>query len=310
MMKKEKHDNKLLKEWRPILLDNLYSNTSFIKVSKKNSTLFLILLNNLQEVLKGPEKEQLNKLAKSLRMDQLAIKMLSSRKLSKRLLSISILGNLREEQAWDKIYYLSQNENMTLAINALHALSKINPKKTITIVVSFMTNTQDWPEYRIAMILNEIGANIFSKPLADEILMLDPKKQSRFLKMMNYADGQIVLPLVKELLLTTNNSEVISCCLDLLSLFGDHRDIPLIKSYLNHQESFIRMKSVKSLALIGTEDELPYLEQCLSDQNWWVRYRAAEAIKMLPTMNTEKIIKIRDRQLDRFAKDILNYIIN
>jgi len=311
LIHKEKRNNLFLEKWKPILLDNLYSlPESFTNIPKKNVTLFLILWNNLQEILNGPENEQLNQLARSLHMDQEAIQMLYSRKFSKRLLAISILGSLRHEQSWDRIYDFSQSSNMTLAINALDALAKINPERSINTVITFMTNRKDWPKYKIAMILNEIGPNKFSKPLAHEILLLDSEKQSHLLIMMNSADGQVALSLVNQLLSITNDNEVISACLNLLSIFGDNRDISVVKAYLTHKESFIRMKAVKCLALIGTEDELPYLEKCLSDQNWWVRYRAAEAITILPTMNNEKIIEIRDRQSDRFAIDILNYIIS
>jgi len=311
LIKKEKRDSKLLEEWRPILLANLYSlPPSFDKISKKNTTLFLIFWNNLQDILKGPEKEQLNHLARLLHMDQAAIKMLSSRKLSQRLLAIAVLGNLREEQAWDKIQHFSESSNMTLAINAMHALTRIDPERVINIVISFMIDTQDWPDYKIAMILNEMGATIFSKPLADEILLLSPERQPRLLNMMNSADGKVVLPLILQLLSSTNNNEVISSCLNLLSIFGDYRDIPVVKDYLNHQQSFIRMRAVMTLSLIGNEYVLPFLERCLSDPDWWVRYRTAEAIKLLPTMNNDRILEIRDRQLDRFAVDILNYVIS
>jgi len=310
LMKKEKRDNQLLEKWRPILLESLYSPESFNRIPKKNTTLFLILWNNLQDILKGPEKEQLNQLARSLNMNLTAMQMLSSRKFSQRLLAIAVLGNLKEEQAWDKIQYFSESSNMTLSINAMHALSKIDPKRAINIIISFMSERQDWPDYKVAMILNEIGATIFSRPLSDKILLLSHERQPRLLNLMKSADGKVVLPLIKQLLSTTKDNEVISSCLNLLSIFGDHRDIPIVKNYLSHQQSFIRMRAVMTLALIGNEQVLPSLEGCLSDQDWWVRYRTAEAIKLLPTINNDQILEIRDRQTDRFAVDILNYVIS
>lgn len=311
LKRKERLDKLFLEKWRPILLENLYSeSTSFASISAKNTTQFLILWNNLQDNLKGQEKERLNQLARSLDMDKVAMKMLSSRKLSKRLLAISVLGNLKEERAWEELSYLAESENTTLAMNAMHALAKIDPERAIKTVVIFMVHRQDWPDYKISLILNEIGASKFSRPLAEEILLLEPQKQTRILNMMNAGDGSVILPLVKQLLSTTDNYEVISSCLNLLSLFGDHRDIPMVKEYLHHEVSFVRMKAVKTLALIGDASELPAIEKCLMDKDWWVRYRAAEAIKLLPEIDNERILEIRDRQSDRFAIDILNYIIS
>jgi HEAT repeat protein len=243
-------------------------------------------------------------------MDQIADKMLSSRRFSERLLAIAVLGNLGAEQSWYKIYGFSESSNMTLAINAIHALAKINPEKAVSVVLAFMVHREDWPNYKIAAILNEIGASRFSKPLADEIRLLSTDKQSRLLSMMDFADGKVVITLVKQLLLATMHSEVISSCLRLIAIFGDHRDVPVVKKYLKHPQSFIRMSAVKSLALIGKEDELPSLEKCLCDRDWWVRYRAAQAIKLIPTTSNERILEIRARQSDGFAIDILNYIIS
>ncbi|MDF2614529.1 MAG: heat repeat protein [Clostridia bacterium] len=311
LIRKQKRDERLLEEWRSILLKNLYGVPApFKNIPKKNISLFLILWNNLQDILKGPEKEQLSQLARSLHINHIALTMLSSRKLSKRLLAISVLGNLREKKAWSRLHEFAKSENMTLAITAIHALAKIDPEKSVTIVISFMVHRQDWPNYRLVVILSEIGAGRFSNPLANEIRLLPSLKQPRLLNMMNFGDGKVVLPLVKQLLAATHNNEVISSCLNLLSIFGDHRDVPIVKAYLNHKEAFIRMWGVKTLASIGNESDLLALERCLSDRDWWVRYRAAEAIKLLPTTTDEKILEIRSRQSDRFAIDILNYVIS
>lgn len=311
LAKKEKRDTKLLEAWRPILLKNLYQGpTSFKDMPKKNIILFLILWSNMQDILKGPDKEQLNQLARSLHIDHKAFKLLSSRKLSQRLLAISVLGNLRDTKSWPKIYEFSKSSNMTLAISAIHALAKINSEKALHIVISFMVNRQDWPDYKLIVILNEIGATTFSQPLANEILKLPPDKQTHLLNMMHFGDGKVVLPLVKQLLSTTSDNEVTATCLTLLSIFGDHRDVPLVQHYLNHEEAFIRIHGVKTLAAIGSAAELYSLEKCLCDRDWWVRYRAAEAIKSLPAVTDEKILEIKNRQSDRFAIDILNYVIS
>lgn len=308
LLRKQAKEKYLVTEWKAILLDSLYDSPASINnISKRNIDLFLNLWNKLQENLKGPEKEKLNQLADSINMNKTAMKMLSSRRYSKRLLAISILGNLRDEQAWDKLQEFSNSNNITLAISSIHALAKINPDRAVNILISFMVNSDGWPKYRISMLLNEVGADRYSKPLVKEILLLNSEKQSYLLSMMLFADGLVVLPLVKQLLATATDYEVISSCLNLIATFGDHRQISIIKKYLDHDVPYIRMNAVKALAFIGTEDELSYLEKCLYDKDWWVRYRAAEAIKMLPTMTYNKLLEIRDRQTDALVINLLNY---
>ncbi len=127
---------------------------------------------------------------------------------------------------------------------------------------------------------------------------------------MQFADAKISLHLARELLQSELDFEVIAEALNLISIFGDARDLNLVKNYLNHEKSFIRMRAITALGEIGNQEILPYLEKSLSDPDWWVRYRTAQAIMKLPGMNTEALIAIRDRQTDRFGIDILNYVLS
>jgi hypothetical protein len=309
--KKEKREEAFTKKWRPILLENLYRLPENIEsISPKDSNAFLLLWNNLQSILKGPEKEQLNQLARSLKMDQAAYKLLFSRKRSQQLLGIIVMGNLKQESSWQKLSEFSKMENITLAMSALQSMAKINPGTTIHSALSFMKTRNDWPDYKMIMILNEIGASIFSKPLADMLQMLPPNKQKRFLSFMRFADGRITLHLARDLLNSAFDFEVIAGALNLIAMFGDARDLNLVKGYLHHEKPFIRMRTVRALAEIGNQEVLPDLEKCLTDSDWWVRFRTAQAIAKLPKMNTETLLAIRNRQTDRFAVDILNYIIS
>lgn len=300
-----------LKKWRPILLDNLYSiPTSLTAVPKRDTTSFLLLWNHLQEILKEDARDRLAILARSLEIDKVAIKMLASRKTSKCLLALSVLGNLRKEQAWDKIEKFVNNKNMLLSLTALNALAKINPTRAVQIIIDFMVKQDNWPDYKIANILYEIGSKTFSEPLAKAILSTNPEKQARLLTFMRFANGTVAVPIARKLLKESSDTEVISACLNLLGLLSDIRDARLIKDFIKHPASPVRIRAVSALGNIADDQELHVLEECLSDSEWWVRYRAAQAISTLPSMNRDLMEIIKKRQTDRFAVDILNYVIS
>lgn len=310
MAQKHRQEN-FLNKWRPIILNDLQSIPDSLKViAKKDMKTFLILWNHLQETLRGDAKEQLNSLARSLKINLVAINMLSSRKISNHLLAISVLGNLKEESAWDKIEKYVNHKNIILSMTAVNALARINPQKSLHVVIPFIVQRDNWPEYKIANILYEIGAKTFSKPLAEAILDVSSEKQVRLLSLMRFADGAVVVPLARELIRETLNNEVVSASINLLGLYSDRRDAPLIKSFLKHPVSFVRIRAVSALVNIANADDLEALENCLRDSEWWVRYRTAQVIASMPYMTRELMEKIRDRQTDRFAVDILNTILS
>ena len=310
IIRKHKKEEEFTNKWRPILLENLYKVPDSLEpVPAKYNIAFLILWNNLQDVLRGKEKEHLNQLARSLKMDQVAFKMMNSRKMVNQILGILVLGNLKESSSFDKLKEIAEKSNLTLSMTALHSMAKINPEKTINPLLSFIKERGEWPSYKIVMILDEIGSSIFSQPLADLIKRTKSKEQPVLIKLMKFADSEIAKTLAEDLLDSAFDPEVISASLGLLEYFGDSRNIKIIERHLNSDLSFIRMKAVKALSALGSLEILPILEKSLTDSDWWVRYRTAQSIISLPMVTREDILKIRDGQNDKFAIDILNYVL-
>ena len=311
LMKQERRQQAFIDKWRPILLDNLYSAPdSLTAVAAKDTLSFLILWSNMQETLQGEAKDQLNVLARSLEMDQRAIEMLSSRKLSRRLLAVTVLGHLREDEVWADIESLVYEKRITLAINALHALARINPLRATHVIVPFLAETDNWPEYRVANILYGIGSKIFAGPLAEATLAVAPEKQIRLLSLLRYSERAVVVPLVKKLLNDSSDEEVLSASLNLLGMFGDNREAELAKRFIKHPSPFIRIRAVTALGNVTNGHDMKSLEDCLGDSAWWVRYRAAQAIAAFPHMTRSGLERMRDLQTDRFAADILNYVLS
>lgn len=78
--------------------------------------------------------------------------------------------------------------------------------------------------------------------------------------------------------------------------------------YVSNEVWFVRVQAAKALGHVGILDDAGILEPALSDQHWWVRYRAAQAIRRLPRMTEEKFKRFIEKQIDRFARDILVHV--
>lgn len=308
---RERRQESFFQTWRQTIIDNLFQMPETLSaVAAEDTISFMLLWNNLQDTLQGEPKEQLNVLARALEIDKRAVRLLGSRSMSLRLLAISTLGHLKHHASWRQLEKDVWSRSMTLAIHALHALSRIDANRAVEMIVSFLIQTEDWPEYRIANILYEMGPSSFSKALGEAVLTVQPEKQVRLLNMMRYADRAVALPLARQLLQNSSSEDVLAACLHLLELFGDSRELAVVKRMLKHNSPVVRIRAVSALGQMAGEEDIKDLEECLRDQTWWVRYRAALAIAGLPGINRERIERMRNAQADRFAVDILSYVLS
>ena len=115
-------------------------------------------------------------------------------------------------------------------------------------------------------------------------------------------EAQALDALVTDLLRESNDAGVLNAALKLVSGFSG---VPRIASLTQHPVWFVRMQAAKVLGRIGQEEHLTLLESMLDDREWWVRYRAAQAITALPFLGPNELRRVRKRQSDRYAADML-----
>ncbi len=308
---RKKREAKFIEKWHKIIIESMHQLPDSVeRVPKRHYESFFIMWNNIQDNLLGREKERLNELLKMLGMDKVATKMLDSKSNVKRILAALVLGNLEHEQAYDRLEEVSQGKSIHLVLAALHSLVKIDQERAIRPLFSFLKTKKSYPTYKMGKIMSDIDSNLISGPLLRLIEESPVEAVPRLMLFMRYADSELAATLAKNKLSSSTDSEVISAALKLLNVYGDARDVSLVKRFLNDEKPFVRMSAAIALGSIGTQSELPDLEKMLSDFDWWVRLRSAEAIRSLPGMTREKTRDLRDKQIDRFAYDILNHVIH
>jgi hypothetical protein len=307
---RKKRESVFVSKWQLNLVEAIHEDVHiYEKIPKRYYQTFMIMWNNFQDNLIGMEKDRLNELFIKLNMDKVAMNMLKSRHDEDRLLATLVLGNLKYEDAVDNLLISSKDNNIHLALASIHSLVKVDQERAIDPLVGFIKARDRYPVYKISRIIHDFNSEIVTAPLLRLIEEASREDKPKLMLLMQEADSYAAANMARNFLMTSSDSEIISASLKLLATFGEPKDKELIKKYLGDERSFVRMNAAKALGKVGNLSDLTYLEKLLVDFDWWVRLRSAEAIMALPGMTKEKIIKMRDTQIDSFAVDVLNHVL-
>ena len=242
-------------------------------------------------------------LAEELGLLRVAHRLLHRRSVSKKLLAVQSLGFLRDRESWNEIEGLLGHKNITISITAAAALVHINAKAAIGLIIPMIDKRSSWPRTQVGRILNLAGPDVVTGPLCRANETADSDEACRLLQFYESAFINDIDSLVARLL--TTRSEPVLVAAALKSVRGQ---LPnrLIESFAKHNVWFVRMQAANLLGRFGRREDYPILEPLLSDTEWWVRYRAAQAITRLPFLGPNALRKLRDRQQDPYARDILH----
>jgi hypothetical protein len=311
IISKNSLEKKYLKTWRKILLTSIDSIPDNLKKIPHNyKEISLIMWNDFIGLLKGHEKEQLIRLANSLDLNSYALETIDSKREDKKLLAIQSLGNLENKEYFSKLesaYF--KNRSTTIKLEAIHSMAKIEPEKSVSKLIDFFKNRDYYPNYKIAVILQELGPDKFSTELANLILSSSIEKQQKLMNFFVFGKSKEALKLAMYYLDNSKDPELIAGSIKLIENFGDSRYLKVVKRFLDHEQAFVRINAVRTIGVLGSTNEIPELEKKLADFSWWVRLRAAEALKSLPGMTLFNLGEIRKRQSDKYAKEILDYVL-
>jgi HEAT repeat protein len=113
-------------------------------------------------------------------------------------------------------------------------------------------------------------------------------------------------PVIRQILAEPHDEHLISVCLQVIS---DPQDLDKVRLLLKHPRWHVRMHAASAIGRLGgCDDDVESLLPLLSDAQWWVRYRTAQTIAHL-LQDPDALVCLRDRQQDRFARDILTQVL-
>jgi len=305
--RRERREARLLAVWRPLMVQSLAENIQhYPAVAKPDIPALLNLWNHFQESLRGDAKERLNRLARDAAMDKMALTMLRRRRLSERLLAMMTLGHLRDKSAWQILTDFLGDDSPILSLAAARALMQIDAAAAVVVFMPLLEVREDWPPARVASLLKEAGAAIISGPLTALIRQAPQAQLPRLIHFLDLAYSDASSRLVREMLETSHDSQVLAAC---LRAMNDARDLDLARRQLQHPDWPVRVQAAAALGRLGADVDRVGLARLLTDTQWWVRYRAAQALSQLPFVTTEQLHRLMAEQTDRYARDMLKQVI-
>ena len=258
--------------------------------------------SRFRSIVQGRATLSLNRLAEELGLLTLARRRLRRRSINDRLLAVRVLGQIRDRSSWDTIDALVEDPNIAISITAATALADIDPDRAIPRIIPLIARFARWPRNQVGRILNHAGPDIVSTRLCRELADAPDAEAVRLLQFIESAYPGDINGIAERLLKTRENSAVLSAALKAAS----GRICPeRVAELARHEVWYVRMQAAALLGRAGKPDDLAALEPLLSDAEWWVRYRTAQAIVASPYIGPQSLRRIAARQVDRFARDIL-----
>jgi hypothetical protein len=295
-------------QWQPLLAECVFGVPAEMpQVPPKMRYHFLRVWNFHHESLAGASRVNLEVLAESMRLGEIARELMHTGNLRERLIAVMTIGHLRDHTQWHELRDLVAHPSPMLSLHAARALLDIDAPSTLAWLVTVMAARDDWPMSRVVTILREVGPDLITLPLigAAEAAARGgggDTQVARLLRMMEVAHIERVSPVVGKIAREVKSPELVAAALRLMQ---DPRDLDIVRIHAKNESWFVRASAIHTLGRIGGKSDMQLLIDALSDTHWWVRYRAARALLALPDMKLEVVENACRKLQDQFAADIL-----
>ncbi len=304
----QKLRERTLLRWRPLLMSSFYAQPETLPpLSRFDVPHVLELWNHLHESLNSEAQNSLSQMAGQARIPVAVSLMLSKKSFHARLLAARTAGNLRLVSAWDLLREQLASDSPALSLAAARALTQIDATRAVPLLVTCLVGRNDWHPGDVADILHIADVGQMAQSLHDVISALPADQAGRLIRLLaKIASDQAVLIGKRILVGATEDDQLLNTCLDVLNT---PEELEAVRALARHADWHVRVHAAKALGRLGAAEDEALLEAMLVDGQWWVRYRAAQALSQLPGMNAGKLLRIKDMQTDRDARDMLHQVM-
>ncbi len=267
---------------------------------------FLRLWNYTRNMIEGEAADRLIALAQRLGLPAFVREHADRAQLGLRLASIQALGHLRDTESFARILAATDDPSPLVSIIAAEALIEIDATRAVEALIPKIAARRDWPRTHVFRMLQKAGSAIVSEPLFRHIRTASDADAAYLLRFAELAEFDVRDAIAADVLRSRTELELIAAALKVSSGYSE---VPSIDTFLTHPAWYVRMQAARLIGRMAHTQDADRLEQLLSDPEWWVRYRAARALVRLPGLGRAAIDRIRARQHDRYAGDILDQAI-
>jgi HEAT repeat protein len=272
-------------------------------VPRRERREFLRLWNLTRNMVEGEAAERLIALARRLGLPELMRREALHSRPATRLIAIQTLGHLRDAPSFDCVLAAIDDENPLVSVTAAEALVDIDPPRAVDVLILRIAGRREWSRTQVFRMLRKAGSTVVGEPLFRAIRIASDNDAAFLLQFAELAEFDVRDAICVELLRSREDPELIASALKAAS---GYTPMPRIGELVGHPAWYVRMRAAQLIGRMGRRDDTPLLERLLGDPEWWVRYRAARALARLHAIDRPALERIRDRQADAFARDILD----
>lgn len=223
-----------------------------------------------------------------------------------RAMALIALGHLRDKDTFTELTPFLRDPSPIVSLCAARALAQIDPPQAMALFVPLIVERQDWVPGNVAQILGENRDGSAARELSSALMHANADTAVRLVRFLADLDSRQAAGVIRGLLTAPVDDHIISVCLQVVH---DRRDSARVRRLLDAPRWHVRMHAAVALGRIGKSSDCTHLEPLLADRVWWVRYRAAQAIAALPGVGLAGLDQLRDRQHDRYGRDIIDQVL-
>ncbi|MEO8224934.1 MAG: HEAT repeat domain-containing protein [Gammaproteobacteria bacterium] len=267
---------------------------------------FLAVWNEVHEPLQGNTTPHLARVAEEVGLKDHLRDRLAHGSFPARLVAVIAMGHIRNADSFSRLESLIDDKNPIVSLCVARALMQIDPGRAISQFVPRIAQRNEWSAGSVATILLEAGPEQVAGELSEATLQANVDTAPRLIRFLASVSPTSAAPIIRNLLLTSDDERVISTCLQVIS---NPDDLDCVRPLLGHQRWHVQMQAVVTLGRLGVPGDEERLERVLSDKQWWVRYRAAQALLKLAFVSTDGLRRIQATQTDHYARDIIEHVL-
>jgi HEAT repeat protein len=191
--------------------------------------------------------------------------------------AIKILGNIKDNQAFDPLINALKDEDSYVRKMAVEALAKTGNEHAVDPIINALEDRDSDVREKAAEMLGEMGGNRAIRPLIKSLKDKDSKVREEAAKSLgNVKDTNAIHPLIAAL--KDEKPEVRANAIEALIKIGEPSVNPLIAA-LDDEDYSIRAMIAEALGELGDNRAVePLINLALHDENFDVRGKAANIL--------------------------------
>jgi hypothetical protein len=276
---------------------------------KKSREDFMMFLSQwVQEVLKEESVEKLTEFARRINLAQTIISLYPKVSFNSQLVILTSLGLLSQRSAWMTYQEALRDANSLKTLVAMRSMLQTHERRALGEIIEELKHAR-LPKNRSLQVLSLTSRKKFQKFLINSLNEASNAEQENLIEYLELAEPETARPWLIDRLKNDPDSEISANCLRVLEKVGTVDEIPLIKTFVNHDVWYVRVRALHTLGTIKMVDVTLFLKK-LEDENWWVRRAAAMNLVRSSERSPEELESYLETIDDQYGREALKDILS